>query len=89
MNGRTIFRWALPVLAGLALASAGVSVARSNMQGSEEPTASALAQPITDLSPATPVVGALGRVEPSGGIRRSRPNARAWWRRWMPASVTG
>ncbi len=72
MNGRTIFRWVLPVMAVLALGSAGVSVARSNMQGAAEPSAPAVGLAVPDPAPA--VVGALGRVEPQGGIRRIAPD---------------
>jgi len=74
MNGRTIFRWALPVLAVLALGSAGLSVARSNMDGAPGPSTSALAMTAAEAAPVLASVGALGRVEPKGGIRRIAPD---------------
>lgn len=73
MNSRGIFRWALPILAVLALSSAGISVARSNLPDTAEDRTDPVLSPNVDLSPSPSFIGALGRVEPQGGSRRIAP----------------
>lgn len=75
MIRRALFRIGLPVLALLALGSASWSIYRSNVAmaaatpaGAQEAAPAAVSE-----KAAAPVVGALGRTEPPGGVRAIAP----------------
>lgn len=69
MIRRSLFRLGLPVLALTALTSAALSVSRSNLEA-DPPQAVA---DISQAAPESPIVAALGRVEPQAGLRSVAP----------------
>ncbi len=71
MIRRTLFRIGLPLLALLALGSAGWSIYRSNVAMAAATPAAA--QEVAPRVAAPEVVGALGRTEPPGGVRAIAP----------------